>query len=94
MTLAFTVDFQQAIEEDFVERSAKLPRVLVQNANATAFGERVDPPLLVWKPSDTSYVCVPCTMCASLAVSVLAACLAMLGKQRLNRHDQSGCAER
>ena len=88
MTSAFIIDIQQDIKEDFTETSAKLLRVLVQNANATAFGEHVDPPPLNWKLSDDSYVSVQCTMYASLAVSVLAACLAMLGKQWLNRYDQ------
>ena len=88
MTSTFIIDIQQDIKEDFSETSAKLLRVLVQNANATAFGEHVDPPPLDWKLSDKSYVSVQCTMYASLAVSVLAACLAMLGKQWLNRYDQ------
>ena len=88
MTSAFIIDIQQDIKEDFSETSAKLLRVLVQNANATAFGEHVDPPPLNWELSDVSYVGVQCTMYASLAVSVLAACLAMLGKQWLNRYDQ------
>ena len=81
MISAFVIDIQQDIKEDLSETSAKLLRVLVQNANATAFGEHVDPPPLDWKLSDKSYVSVQCTMYASLAVSVLAACLAMLGKQ-------------
>ena len=88
VTSAFIIDIQQDIKEDFSETSAKLLRVLVQNINATAFGEHVDPPPLDWKLSDTSYVGVQCMMYASLAVSVLAACLAMLGKQWLNRYDQ------
>jgi len=88
VTSAFIIDIQQDIKEDFSETSAKLLRVLVQNVNATAFGEHVDPPPLDWKLSDSSYVSVQCTMYASLAVSVLAACLAMLGKQWLNRYDQ------
>jgi len=88
VTSAFIIDIQQDIKEDFSETSAKLLRVLVQNANATAFGEHIDPPPLDWKLSDNSYVGVQCTMYASLAVSVLAACLAMLGKQWLNRYDQ------
>ena len=88
MTSAFIIDIQQDIKEDFSETSAKLLRVLVQKANATAFGEHVDPPPLDWRLSDNSYVGVQCTMYASLAVSVLAACLAMLGKQWLNRYDQ------
>jgi hypothetical protein len=87
---AFVIDIQQDIKEDFSETSAKLLRVLVQNANATAFEQHVDPPPLDWKLSDKSYVSVQCTMYASLAVSVLAACLAMLGKQWLNRYDQVG----
>jgi hypothetical protein len=85
---AFVIDIQQDIKEDFSETSAKLLRVLVKNANAIAFGQHVDPPPLDWKFSDRSYVSVQCTMYASLAVSVLAACLAMLGKQWLNRYDQ------
>jgi hypothetical protein len=85
---AFVIDIQQDIKEDFSETSAKLLRVLVQNANATAFGQHVDPPPLDWKLSDKSYVSVQCAVCAGLAVSVLAACLAMLGKQWLNRYDQ------
>jgi hypothetical protein len=85
---AFVIDIQQDIKEDFSETSTKLLRVLVQNDNATAFGQHVDPPPLDWKLSDKSYVSVQCTMYASLAVSVLAACLAMLGKQWLNRYDQ------
>jgi hypothetical protein len=85
---AFVIDIQQDIKEDFSETSAKLLRVLVKNANTSAFGQHVDPPPLDWKFSDRSYVSVQCTMYASLAVSVLAACLAMLGKQWLNRYDQ------
>jgi len=88
VTSAFIIDIQQDIKEDFSETSAKLLRILVQNANATAFGEHVDPPPLDWKLADNSYVGVQCMMYASLAVSVLAACLAMLGKQWLNRYDQ------
>lgn len=88
MTSAFIIDMQQNIQEDFTETTAKLLRVLVQNTNASAFGEHVDPPSLDWKLSDNSYIGVQCTMYASLAVSVLAACLAMLGKQWLNRYDQ------
>jgi hypothetical protein len=85
---AFVIDIQQDIKEDFSETSAKLLHVLVQNTNATAFGQHVDPPPLDWKLSDKSYVSIQRTMYASLAVSVLAACLAMLGKQWLNRYDQ------
>jgi hypothetical protein len=70
---AFVIDIQQDIKEDFSETSAKLLRVLVQNANATAFGQHVDPSPLDWKLSDKGYVSVQCTMYASLAVSVLAA---------------------
>ena len=88
MTSAFIIDFQQDLQEDFTETSAKLLRVLVQNANATAFGEHVDPPPVNWQLTDDSYVGIQCAMYASLAVSVLAACLAMLGKQWLNRYNQ------
>ena len=88
MTSAFIIDFQQDLQEDFTETSAKLLRVLVQNANATAFGDHVDPPPVNWQLTDDSYVGIQCAMYASLAVSVLAACLAMLGKQWLNRYNQ------
>ena len=88
MTSTFIIDIRQDIEEDFAETFAKL-RVLIQKAKATAFGEHVDPRrALNWKLSDTGYIGVQCTMYASLAVSVLAACLAMLGKQWLNHYDQ------
>ena len=82
MTLTFIVDIQQDIKEYFTETTAKLC-VLVQKAEATAFGEHFDPLPLNWKLSDAGYIEVRCTMYASLAVSVLAACPAMLGKQWL-----------
>ena len=72
---AFVVDIQQGINEDFCRTTAKLLRVLVQDADATALGEHVDPPSLNWKLSDISYVGVQSTMYASLAV---------LGRQWLN----------
>ena len=49
----FTIDIQQDTREDFNETTRKFFRVFVQNANATAFGQRVD-----WKLSDDSYVSV------------------------------------
>jgi len=49
--------------------------MLVQDADATTFGEHVDPPLLNWKLSDISYVGVQSTIYASIVV---------LGRQWLN----------
>ena len=79
MTSAFIIDMQQDIQEGFTETTAKLLRVFVQNTNASAFGEHADPPSLDWRLSDNSYVGIQCTMYASLAVSVIAACLASSG---------------
>jgi hypothetical protein len=66
----------------------RLLRVLVQNAKTATFGEHVNPLSLDWKLSDKSYASVQCTVYAGLAVSVFAACLAMLGKQWLNQYGQ------
>ena len=51
----FIVDIQQDIKEYFTETSAKL-RVLVQKAEATAFGEHFDPLPLNLKLSDAGYI--------------------------------------
>jgi hypothetical protein len=84
VTSAFITDIQQKIKEYFSRTSARLLWLLIQNAIATAFGEHINPPPLL----DKSHIGVWYTMYTSLAVSVLAACLAMLGKQGLSRHGQ------
>ena len=79
MASVFIIYVQQDIRDDFTETTAKLIRVLIQNATATPFGEYVDPPPLDRKLLDNGYVGVQYTMYASLAVSVLAACIATSG---------------
>ena len=79
-----TPDIQQDIEKDFSEAPAKL-QVLVQNTKTTTFKGHVDPSSRGWKLSDDSYINIKRTMPASLAGSVLAACLAPLGGARLSR---------
>jgi hypothetical protein len=84
VTSAFIIDIQQNITEDFSETSARLLRSSFRTPKPSPLENTSIPHPL----SDKSYVGIRCTTYTSLAVSVLAACLAMLGKQWLNRYDQ------
>lgn len=94
MTSAIIVQIQTRIEPDPNEETAALLRVLIHKIDNTTFGGDV-PPLPQWTGPLWVVTRVQCVLCASLAMSLLAAFFAMLGKQWLNRYgsiDMQGSA--
>ncbi|KAF9653348.1 hypothetical protein BDM02DRAFT_3182878 [Thelephora ganbajun] len=83
---AFVIGVQPKLEPDPNEQSVALLRVILLTLNRSAIlGETpVVPP--VWKHPPSKIVTVTCLMYASLLMSLLAAFVAMLGKQWLNRY--------
>lgn len=78
------LNIQSAIQPDPNEETAALLRVLIYKIDNTTFGGQV-PPLQAWSGPDNEIVACQTVLYTSLGISLLAAFLAMLGKQWLNR---------
>lgn len=83
---AFIIDVQSDLKPDYNKATATLIRVLVNKIDNTSFPQ-VDLSTLDWTGPNPTLVNVQTLLYASLAVSLLSAFLAMLGKQWLNRYD-------
>ena len=89
VTSAFILDVQSQLQPDTGKEIAGLLRVLIYKIDNSTFEN--DPPIppQLTGPSNT-IVQVQAILFASLAVSLLSAFLAMLGKQWLNRYGSNG----
>ncbi|KAF9645866.1 hypothetical protein BDM02DRAFT_3062169, partial [Thelephora ganbajun] len=76
VTSAFIVDLQKKLEPDYQELNHTLLKIIAG----------VDTPLPQWNGPDSTTVYVQATLYTSLLVSLLAAFIATLGKQWLNRY--------
>ena len=82
---AFILDVQPQLQPDTGDETVALLRVLIYKIDNTTFGN--DPPALPqWSGPPQAIVQVQAILYASLAASLLAAFLAVLGKQWLNRY--------
>jgi hypothetical protein len=88
VTSAFIIQVGSSLQSDPGDETAALLRVLIYKIDNTTFGNEV-PPLPQWNGPPPAMVHVQAILFASLATSLLAALLAMLGKQWLNRYDSS-----
>ena len=84
MTSGFVLNIENALQPDPNQETAALLRVLIYKFDNTTFGGQI-PPLQVWNGPDYDIVVCQSVLYASLGISLLAAFLAMLGKQWLNR---------
>lgn len=85
MASAFIVQVQSELTQDPNEETAALLRVLIYKTDNTAFGGNV-PATPQWSGPLPRIVHVQAILYTSLALSLLSAFLAMLGKQWLNRY--------
>lgn len=74
VTAGFIIDAQKVLQEDYTQTSAELLR----------------DPLYKWAGPPDVLVHILCVLYSSMATSLLAAFIAMLGKQWLNRYERSG----
>ena len=88
MTSVFIIEVNSQLKPDPNEDSAALLRVLIHKMDNTTFGNNV-PTIPQWTGPSPTIVHVQAILFASLAVSLLAAFLAVLGKQWLNRYTSS-----
>ena len=86
VTSAFIIQFDSQLQPDSNDETAALLRVLIYKIDNTTFGNSV-PSLPQWSGPPHTIVQVQAILFASLAVSLLSAFLAMLGKQWLNRYE-------
>ena len=85
---AFIIQVDPQLKPDSGDETAALLRVLIYKIDNTSFGNDV-PTLPQWTGPPRAMVDVQTTLFASLALSLLSAFLAMLGKQWLNRYDST-----
>ena len=85
MTSAFIIQVQPELQSDPNEETAALLRVLIHKIDNTTFGNDV-PTVPQWSGPPHMIVQVQSILYTSLAASLFAAFLAMLGKQWLNRY--------
>ena len=88
VTSAFIIEVDSQLQPDPGDETAALLRVLIYKIDNTTFGNDI-PTLPQWNGPPPAMVHVQAILFASLAVSLLAALLAMLGKQWLSRYDSS-----
>ena len=86
VTSAFIIQFGSQLQPDSNDETAALLRVLIYKIDNTTFGNNV-PALPQWAGPPRAIVQVQAILFASLAISLLSAFLAMLGKQWLNRYE-------
>ena len=84
MTAAFVVVVHAEFQPDPSDETNALLRMIIYNLDNTAFGGEV-PTVPLWSGPPSTTVQVQAILLASLSVSLLAAFLAMLGRQWLNR---------
>ena len=84
MTAAFVVVVHAEFQPNPSDETNALLRMIVHNLDNTAFGGEV-PTVPLWSGPPRMIIHVQAILLASLSVSLLAAFLAMLGKQWLNR---------
>ena len=85
MTSAFIIQVQPQLQPDPNEETAALLRVIIYKMDNTTFGGDV-PTVPQWSGPPHTIIHVQAILYASLATSLFAAFLAMLGKQWLNRY--------
>ena len=88
MTSVFIIEVNSQLKPDPNEDSAALLRVLIHKMDNTTFGNHV-PTIPQWTGPSPTIVHVQAILFASLAISLLSAFLAVLGKQWLNRYTTS-----
>jgi hypothetical protein len=82
---AFIIDVQSKLEPDPNEMTAAYMRILIHTMNNSLFPD-ADPSSTTWTGPPPEIVTVQSLLYASLATSLFAAFLAMLGKQWVNRY--------
>ena len=85
VTSAFIIDVQSRLQPDTGDETVALLRVLIYKVDNTTFGNDT-PTLPQWTGPPHAIVQVQAILYASLAVTLVSAFLAMLGKQWLNRY--------
>ena len=85
---AFIVDVQSKLEPDPNEMTAAYMRSLIPAVNASIFPD-ADPSSITWTGPPAEIIAIQALLYASLATSLFAAFLAMLGKQWVNRYIRS-----
>ena len=85
VTSAFIIDTQSQLQPDTDDETVALLRVLIYKVDNTTFGNDT-PTLPQWTGPPQAIVQVQAILYASLAITLLSAFLAMLGKQWLNRY--------
>ena len=86
VTSAFIIEVSPQLKPDQNEEAATLLRVLVYQADHTAFGDNIPIVPQQWTGPPRVMVLVQAILFGSLATSLFSAFLAMLGKQWLNRY--------
>jgi len=84
VTSGFIINIQDELKPDYNQETAALLRVLIHKMDGTTFDGQA-PPLQAWNGPNYEIVTCQTVLYASLGISLLAAFLAMLGKQWLNR---------
>jgi len=82
---AFIVDVQSNLKEDPNEMTAAYMQIMIHTMNGSLFPD-ADPGSVAWTGPPPEIVTVQSLLYASLATSLFAAFLAMLGKQWVNRY--------
>jgi len=85
---AFIVDVQSKLGPDPNEMTAAYMRSLIPAVNASIFPD-ADPSSITWTGPPAEIIAIQALLYASLATSLFAAFLAMLGKQWVNRYIRS-----
>ena len=82
---AFVIDVQSKLEPDPNDMTAAYMKILIHAVNASLFPD-ADPGAIVWTGPPPGIVTVQALLYASLATSLFAAFVAVLGKQWVNRY--------
>ena len=83
---AFAIDIRSSLQPDPSQQSADLLRVIFLTLNQSATPDEISVVPTTWQGPQNSAVVATWLMYASLLISLLAAFIAMLGKQWLNRY--------
>lgn len=83
---AFIIDIQSKLEPDPNEMTAAYMRVLIHAVNGSLYPDADPLAVVTWNGPAPEIVTVQCLLYASLATSLFAAFVAMLGKQWVNRY--------
>ena len=85
---ALIIDIKSQLQPGPNDETAALFRILIYETDSITFGSDI-PTLPQWSGPPRAIVQVQAILSASLAISLLSAFLAMLGKQWLNRYDSA-----